>query len=301
MNLLHSPSTKAILALFLVCAIAISPARPQPDDLKKFDGTWHWVEDRTEGKTLEQLGPPMSGTFAFLAEEGAIVLVSGHGSGQKNVRVALNGTVTKATDGTTTLHYTAAWKDGVLSYRTDFFRGPEMKPDGDFRREFRITPEGLMVTATRGGSSSVGLYKHLDDIAMPTPIKAKIDDVSWIAGNWVGTRSSGSSIEERWSPAKGGAMLGISRTVNTAGRMNAFEFLRIVEREGGLVYVAQPGGAPPTDFILTEVSARRAVFDNPRHDYPKRIVYELSPDGSLSATIGYLKGGTPRRFDFKRE
>jgi hypothetical protein len=30
-------------------------------------------------------------------------------------------------------------------------------------------------------------------------------------------------------------------------------------------------------------------------------VYELSADGQLSATIGYIKGGTPRRFEFKRE
>ena len=96
-------------------------------------------------------------------------------------------------------------------------------------------------------------------------------------------------------------MLAVSRTVNTAGKMNAFEYLRVVEREGGLVYVAQPGGAAPTEFVLTEISPQRAVFDNPRHDYPKRIVYELSAEGGLSATIGYMKGGTPRRFDFRRE
>ena len=57
----------------------------------------------------------------------------------------------------------------------------------------------------------------------------------------------------------------------------------------------------PTEFTLTELTTKRAVFENPRHDYPKRIVYELSEEGDLSATIGYLKGGTPRRFDFKRE
>ena len=53
--------------------------------------------------------------------------------------------------------------------------------------------------------------------------------------------------------------------------------------------------------MLTEVGPTRAVFDNPRHDYPKRIVYELSTDGGLSATIGFARGGTPRRFEFKQE
>jgi hypothetical protein len=95
-------------------------------------------------------------------------------------------------------------------------------------------------------------------------------------------------------------MLATSRTVSRE-RMTAFEFLRIVERDGGLVYVAQPGGSPPTEFVMTEVGPKRAVFDNPRHDYPKRIVYELDDQGRLTATIGFMKGGTPRRFEFRRE
>jgi hypothetical protein len=95
-------------------------------------------------------------------------------------------------------------------------------------------------------------------------------------------------------------MLGVSRTVK-GGSMRAFEFLRVVERDGGLVYIAQPGGKSPTEFVLVTLSGTRAVFDNPRNDYPKRIVYELSDKGGLSATIGYAVGGTPRRFEFQRE
>lgn len=107
-------------------------------------------------------------------------------------------------------------------------------------------------------------------------------------------------MEELWSPAKGGSMLAVSRTVSRE-RTTGFEYLRIVERDGGLVYIAQPSGATPTEFILTEMSSNRAVFDNPRHDYPKRIVYELSTDGVLTTTIGYAKGGTPRRYEYRKE
>ena len=96
-------------------------------------------------------------------------------------------------------------------------------------------------------------------------------------------------------------MLATASSINTSGKMFAFEYLRIVERDGGLIYIAQPGGKTPTEFVLTELNPTRAVFDNPRHDYPKRIVYELSAEGNLSATIGFLKGGSPRRFEFKRE
>jgi hypothetical protein len=67
--------------------------------------------------------------------------------------------------------------------------------------------------------------------------------------------------------------------------MVAFEFLRIVERDGGLVYVAQPNGRPPTDFVLTEVTADSATFENPSHDFPKMIRYAKRGDGTLEARI----------------
>jgi len=278
----------------------------QADDLRALDGEWIFIEDKTEGRTLEQVGPPMASKFSMRVEEGAVVL-DGHGSGHRNVRIALDGTVTEVTEPKTISRYRGAWKDGTFEYKVEFVRASDNAPDGSIhwiRRSFRSTPDGLLVRVAfepSSGTEAVGLYRHAEDIAMPTPAKAAIGDLAWLAGAWVGTRSSGSSIEERWSPALGGAMLAVSRTVNTSGKMVAFEYLRIVERDGGLVYIAQPGGAKPTEYVLTEVSTTRAVFDNPRHDYPKRIVYELSAEGSLSATIGQTKGGTPRRFEFKRE
>lgn len=134
---------------------------------------------------------------------------------------------------------------------------------------------------------------------VPAPARAGIVDVEWIAGAGVGTRGA-SSIEERWSPPLGGAMLGTSRTVKN-GAMVGFECLRVVERDGSLVYVAQPGGRPPTEFVLTALEGTRAVCENPRHDSPQRIVYELCDDGRLSTSIGFMKGGNPQRFEFGRE
>jgi hypothetical protein len=309
------PLLRSIPVLALTVFVAAT-ARPEPpvattqaaaaqDSLGAIDGEWIFVEDRTEGRTLEQLSAPMSSSFSMRVEKDAVVL-NGHGSGHKDVRVALDGTATERPDGKNLARYRGAWKDGAFEYEVAFER-----PDGEvgsgirlIRRTFRPTPDGLLVTVAVNppeGSLSVGLYRHAEDIPMPTPAKAAIGDLGWLAGDWVGTRSSGSSIEERWSPPLGGAMLAVSRTVNTSGKMVGFEYLRIVERDGGLVYIAQPGGKTATEFVLTELSPSRAVFDNPRHDYPKRIVYELSANGALTATTGYMKGGTPRRFEFTRE
>lgn len=296
-----------LVSLAALTAVTSAQPTPAPEDLRALDGEWIFVEDRTEGRTLEQLAPPMGSKFSFRVEAGAIILANGHGGGRKDVRVALDGSQTEVpgTAAGEMARYRGSWKDGAFTYEIDFIRAAGGAPEGLIRREFRMTKDGLIVRSNLGSRTeftSIGLYRHAEDIAMPTPVKATIGDLSWLSGAWTGTRGTGGAIsmEERWSPAKGGAMLAISRTVSR-DKMSAFEYLRIVEREGGLVYIAQPGGAAPTEFIMTEVSATRAVFDNPRHDYPKRIIYELSGDGKLTATIGYLKGGTPRKFEYRRE
>jgi len=293
--------------------------QPPADSLRALDGEWIFVEDRTEGRTLEQWNPPMSSKFSMKVEEGeggkgGAVILNGHGSGHKDVRIALDGSITEVAEPNNKVaRYHGSWKDGTFQYEVAFERPPGSPSSGIdmIRRKFRMTADGLIVSVAvdrppgGAGEESVGLYRLKDDIPLPTPAKATIADMAWLAGAWVGTRKmTGSANEERWTEPKGGAMLAVSRTVNTKGRMAAFEYLRIVERDGGLVYIAQPGGAKGTEFVLTELvtenGATRAAFENPFHDFPNRIVYELSAEGDLSATTGQLKGGTPNRFEWKR-
>ncbi len=150
--------------------------------------------------------------------------------------VALDGSITAVTEPGKTSRYRGAWKDGAFAYEVDFVRGSDNAPDGLIRREFRITADGLLVRAGFGTSESIGLYGHAEDIVMPAPSTAAIGDMAWLVGAWVGTKGS-RSIEERWSRPLGGAMLGVSRTVSR-GKLSAFEYLRIVERDGGLIYIA---------------------------------------------------------------
>jgi hypothetical protein len=132
------------------------------------------------------------------------------------------------------------------------------------------------------------------------PLKATIAQVAWLSGTWTGT-TGGATIEERWTPAARGSMLAVARTLKN-GVMVAFEFLCIVEREGGVVYSAMPNGrTPATDFGLTAVDAASATFENPAHDFPKKIRYALRPDGSLEATISGERGQGAQTFVFKRQ
>jgi hypothetical protein len=113
--------------------------------------------------------------------------------------------------------------------------------------------------------------------------RAGITQLAWLAGTWTG-HDGPVAFQERWTTPAGGAMLAVSRTVK-GDRMVAFEFLRIVERDGSLVYIAQPNGRPPTEFTLTAITADSATFENPTHDFPKMIRYSKRADGSLEARV----------------
>ena len=122
--------------------------------------------------------------------------------------------------------------------------------------------------------------------------KADIRDLQWLEGTWVGT-SGPTRVEERWTPPEGGAMLATSRTLR-GDRMVGFEFLRIVSRGDAIVYIAQPGGRPPTEFPMTSSGPNVAVFENPTHDHPRLIRYRRAGT-ALTAEVEGVEQGKPVR------
>jgi hypothetical protein len=130
-----------------------------------------------------------------------------------------------------------------------------------------------------------------------TTANGTLTQLAWLAGTWRGIDGP-ITFEERWTPAAGGAMLAVSRTLR-GDRMVSFEFLRLVERDGSLVYIAQPNGRPPTEFILTAITGQSATFGNPTHDFPKMIRYTRRADGSLEARVSD-GGNTSETFVFTK-
>ena len=118
-----------------------------------------------------------------------------------------------------------------------------------------------------------------------------IDDLAWMAGHWSAT-VDGIVMEEAWFEPLGGVMLGVHRDVRP-GRSAFFEYLRIEERENGLVYVASPMGRGATDFSLSEIDGMRVVFENPDHDFPQRIIYTRD-GGRLTASAEAMVDGKLR-------
>ena len=139
-------------------------------------------------------------------------------------------------------------------------------------------------------------------LAVTTQVSAQtpaLTDISWISGSW---QSEGGrrQIEEHWTKVAGESMLGMSRTV-AGDKTVEFEYLRIEQRADGIYYVAHPKArCPGTDFKLTRASATEAVFENPQHDFPKRIIYRKSGDDVLTATIDGGEGTKAMSYPYKR-
>lgn len=53
--------------------VASSAQSTQGDELRGLGGTWLFVEDRTEGRAVEQGGAPMSVRFALRVEKDAVI------------------------------------------------------------------------------------------------------------------------------------------------------------------------------------------------------------------------------------
>lgn len=122
-----------------------------------------------------------------------------------------------------------------------------------------------------------------------------VTKLSWMAGSWTGTRGR-ATIEEHWTQPNGNAMLAVSKTV-AGGKMVEFEFIKLVVKDGAIVYAPQPNGRPPTDFKLTSATDTEAVFENPAHDFPKLIRYVRNGDDLTASIEG---NGKKIEFKFKR-
>jgi len=127
--------------------------------------------------------------------------------------------------------------------------------------------------------------------------KVSLNDFAWLAGSWERS-GKGREVIEQWMKPAGDLMLGMSRTMAN-GKAKEFEFLQIRQKENGeIFYVAIPSGQKEAWFKLVKYAGQEAVFENPEHDFPQRIIYRLEKDGSLAARIEGTVQGEVRGVDF---
>lgn len=111
----------------------------------------------------------------------------------------------------------------------------------------------------------------------------------WLSGHWC-AEGGGQLLEEFWLPPEGNLALGVGRTVKNDITVS-HEFMRIETRDGVTQYIAIHDGQPPTPFRLTASGADWARFENPQHDFPKRVEYRRTSSGLRAEIAGPGKDG----------
>lgn len=276
-------------------------AANRPAGLEALVGKWFYAGDVTPNGTHEKR--PNYGPDFSIALDGAVVVLEQTKGGKRfTVRLPLDGSAVERKTGSTTETFRGRAEAGAwhLEWREE---APGDGKTAVTLWNFVFTPKekAIEVAATISEPFqhfAVCLYRKEQDIVRRPPVKAKIDALAWLAGDWNGKKFN-STIEELWGPPAGGSMLAAARTVNAAQKMTQFEYLRIEERGTTLVYVAQPGGGKATEFTLVELAEGRAVFENPLHDHPQRITYERV-ERRLTAVADDVDGGRPLTFQFTR-
>lgn len=126
--------------------------------------------------------------------------------------------------------------------------------------------------------------------------KARVADLAFLAGHWRGPSSTaGVTAEEFISPPEGGVMVSSAREFR-GDRCIFYDFMAFVEKDGGVQVIPHPmGRRSPRVFPLVKLdaAAKRVIFENKEHDFPKSFTYEIVAPDRLRITLQGERKGQP--------
>lgn len=121
-----------------------------------------------------------------------------------------------------------------------------------------------------------------------------LDKFDWLEGEWTGTAGD-VVMQESWKKVNDD--LFTAHAFVLAGTDTVFqEKVRLRNLNDTVYYIVFIEGVPDsTSFMLTKFDKGEAVFENPEHDFPQKIVYKKSGEDSLYATVEGLVGGVMKK------
>jgi len=125
---------------------------------------------------------------------------------------------------------------------------------------------------------------------------ARVASLQWMAGTWSVSQGE-ETVTESWVGPGNGLMVAVNLTTTGTTR-KSFEFLRIGDTPEGFSYFASPGGRPAVEFKMKEQAGQRVVFENPAHDFPRRILYWREGENLMARVEGSI-GGKERNEEWR--
>lgn len=117
---------------------------------------------------------------------------------------------------------------------------------------------------------------------------ASVSDLNWMKGAWVDAKKP-NSLEAYYTNGEMGVMAGVTKAQDPSGAF--FEFESFLDTPQGVVLIPYPFGSQSVPFALTSLVEKRAVFENPKHDFPDTIIYEKTSPTTMTATIAGTQNG----------
>ncbi len=121
-----------------------------------------------------------------------------------------------------------------------------------------------------------------------------------LRGAWTLTNKQG-VLHEVWRLKSADYLMGTSFLVRGQDTIPQ-ETIELRFRDGAITYtpvVVNQNDGLPVVFTLNKLEAGRCVFENPKHDFPQRIVYQIPKDTLLDAYIEGPTSGGWRKIPFQ--
>lgn len=126
------------------------------------------------------------------------------------------------------------------------------------------------------------------------PAEVRLARLSWLAGWWQGETDQGERVEAVYTAPDGGCVLSVTKAFGPDGRCVFTEFERIAVQGDAVVLLPFPDGQRACSFELTASEGTRAVFEAPKNDFPKKIVFARAGE-VLTITLEGEQGGQAAR------
>jgi len=127
-----------------------------------------------------------------------------------------------------------------------------------------------------------------------------MEPFKWLLGDWQTERKSG-VMTESWARVNDSSFEGKSYMTSREGAQKVLEEMQLVYRKKAYHFIsAVPGQNKelPVSFAINDFSNNQFLAENPAHDFPQRIKYELIKQDSLHAWIDGGLSNSDQRVDF---
>lgn len=129
------------------------------------------------------------------------------------------------------------------------------------------------------------------------PPRTTLADLEWLLGTWQRQQENG-YLYEYWERGDSTYLSGRGYTVEGKYTVTV-ELMKMLQTDTAMFFVATvPHNDSSIYFRLISADSGGMVFENPKHDFPTRVIYRAMPPDSMFARIEARIDGQVKGIDF---